>query len=71
MPLATPLAGSRFPHELIAARLVEVAEKTRDELAAELTRASSDLEHLRSELAELESEVRVAAFTSTSLEKTS
>ena len=65
--LASPLARSHVPHELIVARLVEVLAKSPDELSAELARAATGLEAIRKELGGSNVDARVAAFTSTSV----
>ena len=65
--LASPLARSHVPHELIVARLVEVAERSPQELSAELSRATAGLETIREVLGSLQVDARVAAFTSTSV----
>ena len=64
--LAAPLARSHIPHELIVARLVDVAAKSPQELSAELARAATELEAIRADLGGLNVDARVATFTSTS-----
>ena len=64
--LAASLAASHARHTLIAARLVELGEKSPKDLAAELTLATADLEAVRDELAATHIDARVATFTSAS-----
>ena len=62
--LAEPLARSIVPHELIVARLIDIADRRSSEL---LAGASSTLNELRDQLVGRGVPVRVATFTSTSI----